>query len=106
MFQEVYTNCEAVEGDLHLSEGFEVEGIEVHEVDEHAAAEADQRGVDRHVLHRVYHGYQKGHKADQDHHFCKCAYTCLQPLNVAVVDGLYAVLAMERVIEIYGFSAF
>lgn len=36
--EEVHAEGETKEGDFCLSEGFEVEGVEIHEIDEHAAS--------------------------------------------------------------------
>ena len=42
IMQEIHAESETEERDLCLSESFEVEGVEIHEIDEHATAQADQ----------------------------------------------------------------
>jgi hypothetical protein len=104
LFEEVHADGEAVEGDLHLSEGLEVEGIEVHEVDEHAAAQTHQRSIDRYVLHRVDHDDKEDHEAQPHHQLSYRSHSRLQPLIVAGVDDLHRVMPVEVSVETISFE--
>jgi hypothetical protein len=49
---------------LCLPKGFEIECVQIHEIDEHAASQADQRGVDGHILHCINHDNQKCYEGE------------------------------------------